>query len=174
VQALGGQIQVESQVGKGSTFRVLLPAASVTSPAAKGPAGPANNTVAVAGAQARVLIIDDEPFVAAALGRTLEPEHQVKVASTVREGRALIERGERFDVILCDLILPQTTGMYLYDDLLRTRPELACRVVFMAGDTLTPKATEFVASVSNRVLEKPFSAEALRGAVRQTLLGGGQ
>jgi CheY-like chemotaxis protein len=167
VRSLGGEIHVESQVGKGSLFRVLLP------PSASAPPSPAPaNALAAGSPSARVLVIDDEPLVATAIRRALEPQHQVTCVKTVREATALVERGEAFDAILCDLMLPDVTGMDFYDTLLRTRPDVARRVIFMSGAISTPMAVEFVASVSNRCLEKPFSSDTLRGAVRQAMLGG--
>jgi two-component system cell cycle sensor histidine kinase/response regulator CckA len=169
VRSLGGEIHVESQVGRGSLFRVLLP----PSPAAPPALTPANGVIAT-GQTGRVLVIDDEPLVSTAIRRALEPEHQVTCVKTVREASALVERGESFDAILCDLLLPDVSGMDFYDDLLRTRPDVARRVIFMSGTTSNPRAVEFVASVSNRCLEKPFSSETLRGAVRQAAFGGGR
>jgi two-component system, cell cycle sensor histidine kinase and response regulator CckA len=167
VRSLGGEIQVQSQIGGGSLFRVLLPPSAIPPPSPT----PANG-VAPVSLTGRVLVIDDEPLIASAIRRVLEPEHQVTCVKTVREGSALVERGEAFDAILCDLLLPDVTGMDFYDDLLRTRPDVARRVIFMSGGPATPRAVEFVASVSNRCLEKPFSAATLRGAIRQAVFGG--
>jgi two-component system cell cycle sensor histidine kinase/response regulator CckA len=168
VRSLGGEIHVESQVGRGSLFRVLLPA-SVATPTSATPA----NGIAAAPQTGRILVVDDEPLVATAIRRALEPDHQVTCVKTVREAMAMVERSEGFDAILCDLLLPEVTGMDFYDDLLRTRPDVARRVIFMSGAvSSTQRATEFVASVSNRCLEKPFSIDTLRGAVRQTMFGG--
>jgi PAS domain S-box-containing protein len=169
VRSLGGEIHVESQVGKGTLFRVLLPPAPAV-PASPSPA----NGVPAASLTGRVLVIDHDAQVASDIRRALEPEHQVTCVKTVREATALIERGEAFDAIVCDLLLPEVTGMDFYDDLLRTRPDVARRVIFMSGATSSPRAVEFVASVSNRCLEKPFTREMLRGAVRQAAFGGGR
>jgi two-component system cell cycle sensor histidine kinase/response regulator CckA len=169
VRSMGGEIHVESQVGRGSLFRVLLPASVVAAP---GSPTPANGVVATHH-NGRVLVVEDEPLVATAIRRALEPEHQVTCVKTVREAMAMIERSEGFDAILCDLLLPEVTGMDFYDDLLRTRPDIARRVIFMSGAVASlPRAIEFVASVSNRCLSKPFSIDTLRGAVKQTMFGG--
>jgi PAS domain S-box-containing protein len=165
VRSMGGDILVESVPGVGSVFRVLLPPAPYDRAAN-------SNGVAVTATPSRVLVVDDEPMVAATVRRALEPEYQVICARTAREAAAMIERGEGFDAVVCDLLMPEQSGMDLYDDLLRTRPDVARRVVFMSGGPATPRAVEFVASVSNRCLEKPFTVEAVRAAVRDAIAGG--
>ncbi len=163
VRALEGEIQVDSTVGKGSVFRVLLPPAGDPSVQASGPVPSTTRD------RKRVLVIDDDPLAGTTIRRALEPEHQLLTVKTVREASALIGRGEAVEVILCDLRLPEGSGMDFYDELLRMRPSLARRVIFLAGGALTPKAVEFIASVSNRVLTKPLEPEVVLVAVRQTL-----
>ena len=81
----------------------------------------------------------------------------------------LLQTGARFDVILCDLMLDEMTGMALYRELEETRPELAQRMIFMTGGAFTPRAQGFLARVTNRVLEKPFSPDDLLALLRVTL-----
>jgi PAS domain S-box-containing protein len=167
IAALGGEIRVESRIGQGSTFRVLLPAAD----AAPTPRPAASATVEAASPspripRGRVLVVDDEPVLVSALGRSLEPDFEVTVVESGREARRLLLEGPPFDVILCDLIMPGVTGMDLYDDVKRARPELCSRIIFMTGGTFTARAREFLSSVPNPALDKPFDLETLEALLR--------
>jgi PAS domain S-box-containing protein len=170
VAALGGEIAVTSEVGRGTSFRVTLPAAASVRAAATMPTPPTPSAVPRSGTRAsgapgrsrgRVLIVDDEPVLASALGRSIEDDYQVVVLDSGREALDLLRRDDGFDVILCDLIMPVVTGMDLYEEIARTRPELAERIVFMSGGTFTPRARQFLASVKNPALEKPFELAVL-------------
>jgi CheY-like chemotaxis protein len=112
-------------------------------------------------AVARVLVVDDDALVARAVKRTLR-EHDVVVQGSAREALALLEAGERFDVLLCDLIMPDLTGMDLYEAVLRLDRSQAERMVFVTGGPVTKRAREFVASTQNHVLDKPFDVRRLR------------
>ena len=81
----------------------------------------------------RVLIVDDDPLILASLGRVLREEHEVE---TSLGGDAAIERlrrGERFDLILCDVTMPRMSGLDLLETLERDFPEQVDAVVFMSG-----------------------------------------
>jgi signal transduction histidine kinase len=165
VTSLGGEIRVESEVGKGSTFQVLLPigrgeATSQAKPVCA-PIGPSR--------RGRILIIDDEPAVAAAVRRMLAREHDVAALTEVSGALDLIAGGERFDVILCDLMMPQMTGMDFYEELSRTTPEQVPRVVFMTGGAFTQTARSFLDQVPNARIEKPFDAQSLRLTIHGVL-----
>ena len=167
IRGMGGEIAVTSEVGRGSAFRVTLPPAAAS--AAPEPAVPAPPVAPRSRARAiaspkrgRVLIVDDEAVLASALGRSLDPDYHVVVLSSGRDALDLLRRDEGFDAVLCDLIMPVVTGMDLYDELARTKPQLARRFIFMSGGTFTPRAREFLSSVKNPSLEKPFELSALR------------
>jgi PAS domain S-box-containing protein len=162
VVGLGGEIAVESRPGGGTTVRVVLPPA----PAASAPevAAPAP---APSGRRGRVLVVDDEPAVAAAIRRALESQHEVVVNGSAEEALRAIERGERFDAILCDLMMPGMSGMDLHDAVVRVAPEQASRFVVLTGGAFTDRAREFLERVTLPRCDKPFSSEGLRATVRK-------
>ncbi len=167
VTALGGDIDVSSEVGKGSTFRVTLPA-SVVAPASVQPPSPSPDAGPRAAKRARVLVVDDEPLFCRMVERALGPDHDVVVAHAPDALRRL-RSGERYDVVVTDLVMPVLTGMELYAEIARVDPALAARTLFATGGAFTPSAAEFVARRLDRVLEKPLTAEALRAAIADAL-----
>src|SRR5438046_5139772 len=80
----------------------------------------------------RVLVIDDEPMVAQCVARALAP-HAVTVTGGAREALALLTAGERFEVIVCDLVMPGMSGMDLYFAILRSDPRQAAAMIFLTG-----------------------------------------
>jgi DNA-binding NtrC family response regulator len=113
-----------------------------------------------------VLVIDDEPLVGRAVARVLAA-HEVEVVSSASSALARLRAGEHFDVVVCDLLMPDVTGMDLHGALVVERPDMARRLVFLTGGAFTDRAREFVDRVGARVLEKPVDAKALRAAVAQ-------
>jgi PAS domain S-box-containing protein len=163
VASLGGTISVSSTPGRGSSFRVVLPAADATpgAPASIEPSAPVLRI-----RRARVLVVDDEPMILRMFERELGDDHEVVTAVTAR---AVLERGladlARFDVIFSDLLMPEMTGMELFAHLGQVSPELQARVVFMTGGAFTPAAGAFLHGVTNECLEKPFLGQALHAIV---------
>ncbi|MCE9671751.1 ATP-binding protein [Myxococcus stipitatus] len=117
----------------------------------------------------RVLVVDDDALVSGAIRRTLARENDVDVVVGARQAleRLLQPEPPRYDVVLCDLMMPEMTGMDLYEALRRTVPSVAERVVFITGGAFTPTARNFLERVENPRVEKPFDPEALRGLVRE-------
>jgi PAS domain S-box-containing protein len=157
VKGLGGDILVESTPGRGTTFRVVLPPAKAWRGAA-----PSSGHEVRALPRRRVLVIDDERLVGEAVARALSDDSDVDVVTEAKHALASIAAGERYDVILCDLMMPVMTGMDLYAEIVRTAPTLARRIVFMTGGAFTPRARAFLGSVVNPCLEKPLDMTKLR------------
>jgi len=162
VTALGGEIGVASVVGKGTTFRVTLPPATQTASCAAVPAAVARTPTP----RSRVLVVDDDPRVGASVHRSLAREHDVQVLSSAHEALRRIQQGERFDVFLCDLMMPELTGMDLHAEVSRVAPDQGSRMIFITGGAFTPAARQFLDTISNPRLEKPFGLEELRAMVR--------
>jgi PAS domain S-box-containing protein len=163
IAALGGTIEVESQPGHGTLVRITLKPAEVR----KEPEREVQVPIAP-GRRGRVLVIDDEPMVGAMVRRLLGHEHDVEVLT---DGHAalgeLLSDGARFDVVLCDMMMPTMTGMELHAQLASRAPEVAKRVVFLTGGAFTPAAQDFLTTVRPPFVEKPFDTEKLRRLVRE-------
>jgi PAS domain S-box-containing protein len=164
IHALGGTIDVASELKKGTTFTVRLPAeaSKPQAPAVTVPPPPRSP-------RGRLLFIDDEPMVGMALARPFAKEHDVKVVNSGQAALALFEAGERFDLIFCDLMMPEMNGIELYDALAGRFAEQATRMIFLSGGAYTPLALQFLDRVSNLRLEKPLELHQLRALVRDRM-----
>ena len=87
-----------------------------------------------------------------------------KVATTT-DALARIARGERYDAIVCDLMMPGMSGLDFHEELVRVAPEYAARVVFVTGGAVTDQARQFLARTTLPRVEKPFSEATLRAAI---------
>ncbi len=110
---------------------------------------------------ASILIIDDDPWVCQALGLVLR-HYDVTVMQEAGDALSCIRSGERFDAILCDIVMPNVDGPALYEALLAEVPDQASRVLFMTAGATTEEATDFIEAQRARILIKPFPPEDLR------------
>jgi len=165
ITGFGGKIDVTSEPGKGTTFRVSLPqAAAVTA---------TKVTPMVLDAplerRGRILVIDDEPMIAKTIARALSVEHEVVTVGRASEALERIKGGERFDVILCDVMMPHMTGAELHAEVRRVASTQAERIVFLTGGAFTPRARAFLDGALNQRLDKPFEVRELRAMVNDRL-----
>jgi signal transduction histidine kinase len=161
VASMSGQLTVESQLGRGSTFRVQLPLPAAASP-------PQHETVSAepAGGNARILVIDDESAIAIALKKILEMDHDVTAVTTGDQALRLLLDGSHFDVILCDVLMPGTSGIDLFRQLESKRPEVAGKMIFMTGASSMPRVAEFFRSIGNPRIDKPVDVPRLRRLIQ--------
>jgi PAS domain S-box-containing protein len=169
VSELGGRISVDSNPGRGTTFRVALRVFDEPRDGAR-PASTLEASVASpAVGRGRVLVIDDEPRLRSVLAGLLGEHHDVESADGGRAALELLRRDDRFDVILCDLGMAGISGRQLYDTLSVESPALADRMIFMTGGTLDPQTAGPLTRDGRHVLEKPFEPEEMLAAVRTQL-----
>lgn len=167
VTSIEGSITVRSEPGAGATFRVALPALDAPEPASppapiEAPSGAPRdvpNEASREGTPLRILIVEDEKPIARSLARLLGGHH-VTLASSGREAVTLWSERD-YDFVLCDLLMPELTGMDVYDEIRRVRPGSEQRMVFMTGGAFTARAQAFLATVPNRTLLKPFAPDEL-------------
>jgi len=178
VKVAGGEISVESEVGRGTTVRIVLPGATPPPPASAVPPTARSAVTSAAippplelvrerapGPLARLLVIDDEPALAAMVREQLAGDYEVIVAGSGREGLARLGTDARYDAVLCDLMMPDLAGVDLFEIATRADPGLGPSFVFMSGGSFTPRADALFDRFPNRCLQKPFDAVSLRGAL---------
>jgi PAS domain S-box-containing protein len=159
VEAMGGELVLASTPGQGTLATITLrahraPLAEATPPP----------EFAQPMTRRRVLVVDDEPLVRDTLGMLLDDHHEVIL---VADGPAALAaaREHAFDAILCDVMMPGMHGVDVYRQLASEHPGLERRIVFITGGAFVPELADFVATTGNRVLEKPFQANQVLGAI---------
>jgi PAS domain S-box-containing protein len=161
VEAHGGTIAVD-EVEAGASFVVTIPVVGTMVPAAR--ADREEKPTAVD--RMRILIVDDEPDIRKMLGEILSVDgHIVEEVANGREALARLEEG-RFDLVISDLIMPVMDGPGLYEELRRREPKTVEHLLFITGDTLSPRVRQFLDRVARPVIEKPFIPADVRSAVR--------
>lgn len=160
-RSYGGDIVVDSQAGRGSTFTVRLPLAEGQG---EGPRAPVEAEELPA-RKLKLLLVDDEPQVGRSVSRTLIGQHEVLVFQKPEDAIARLEGGGHFDVMLTDLHMPGMTGAELHDVVTRLDPALAANTLFMSGGAVTEEIKAFALAHERRLFPKPIDAKRLRRAL---------
>lgn len=164
VREHGGSIQVQSQPKQGAVFTVELPVRrqeySAEPSKLRRPRLPKTQ---------RILVVDDEEGILETAYHLLEQDgHQV---DTALNGRLALQQiaTHQYDLIFCDLRMPEMNGFQLYDHIRREHPLLARRFVFFTGDTIHPETRSFLEKTGCPSIDKPFRIEDLREMVQKAL-----
>jgi two-component system NtrC family sensor kinase len=160
VKEHGGRLTLVPTQRRGAVFQVELPAGAAPAPIVPPPA-----TAPIR--RLRILVVDDEPHIQHYMRATLEAwGHTVTVAAN---GKAGLERAlwEPYDVIVCDLRMPELGGREMFERLSAERPDAAARVVFSTGDTVRGDTLSFLESLGRPYLRKPFTLVELRAALSE-------
>jgi len=156
VRRVGGDLVAESESGRGALFRVRLPAA-VGIPQARTRSTPSLKAIQ----RRRVLAIDDEALLLKAFQRMLVSHHDIETKLGAREALRCFGQDRRFDVVLCDLQMPDMSGVELYEMVKQQWPDLAARFIFITGGAFSAEARRFLEDPGISCINKPFQLREL-------------
>ncbi len=165
----GGQIAVKSSVGRGTTFTITFPVTSLDHAHSYSSRAPRDSSPG----SGTILLVEDDPSVRHITARILRRHGYVVVeASRPSEARAISEAGDQIDLLLTDLVMPEMTGVKLADELTLARPGL--HILYMTGyaGAALNQAQSDLLDPEERVIQKPFTSDALLDRVRAALLSG--
>jgi CheY-like chemotaxis protein len=167
VQEMGGTITYAPEPQRGAAFQVTLPASERMSLPPPVPKPPARLAVD----RPTVLIIDDEAELCELWGSILEEDYAVTAFTSPRAALAALREND-YDAIVCDVMMPELTGVELYDHATRGRPGLADRFIFITGGAFTERARLFLKQTGRPVLRKPCPPQELLGLVASVAVKG--
>ena len=156
VIGLGGDLRLESAPGKGTRAFLELRWAAPPGPATAKPSPRRTSDL-------RVLVVDDESAIRTSMRRLLAARWSVELAEGVDAGLRLLAE-DQFDLVLCDVMMPNGGGERLFRTLRARSPALAQKVIFITGGTVTADARAFLREQPQPVLYKPFDVEQLERA----------
>jgi two-component system NtrC family sensor kinase len=166
VQEHGGRIWSESEPGEGTTFTIELPV--IVHPQASGEAtAQAGSSEAQQGR--RIFLVDDEEEILEVVGRILKRMGHQTIALNSAEQALERLKTENCDLIICDVRMPGLGGQGFYNKITTTHPDLAKRIIFTTGDTLSSTTRVFLDSADTPHVSKPFLIEELQQAMEAIL-----
>jgi PAS domain S-box-containing protein len=172
----GGEVSVGTRPGGGAVFTIELPSARSVSASEDKPyviraSGLEEVITTRKAGGSRILVVEDEPTVAQLIADVLSEEgHFVETVLDSREGLDLA-RMRRYDLVICDLRMPHLDGLAFYRHLAIDERPPQQRLIFVTGDTLAPRAVDFLQKCGLPYLAKPFLVEELKNVVALSLDG---
>ncbi len=168
-----GQLEITSTLGVGTAARILLPLARKTVALQRTPAltPPFSELIATGRPRPTVLIVDDEPILAKGLARALSAYCEVEVANSGTEAISRLKTpGTSIDAIVCDVMMPEMSGVEFAEVLADAHPQLRERTLFMTGGAVTASAGEFLDRPDVRYVNKPISALELADEISRLIV----
>lgn len=181
IEAHGGNLSFQSDVGKGTTFLIELPLAhkkalednpeliirEAEAAVANVVAAPPPRPV-----KGRVLVIDDENLLLNAVVQFLQRQ-ELSIEAAMESERAIaLMKAELFDAVVSDIRLPGRDGIELYHEICKQRPEYSRRFIFMSGDLVRDMTRHRVDETGCPCLEKPFSFQQMLETVIRRIQAG--
>lgn len=165
--SMGGRIEVRSEVGKGSTFTVILPT---------GAEAESRELVAIGSGDApapppslNILVLDDDVMVARSIARILGTQHQVTICTRGSEALTVVGQQD-YHVVFCDVMMPEMNGLEFLARLRELDSPLAPKLVFMTGGLFIQEVRDQLKQLDNPCISKPFQPEAVLEAVRRSMV----
>ncbi len=163
VREVAAEVNVVTEVGQGTTFEISFARRTGATPPRRRAGSRSDH---FDGSGRRILLVEDDAAVRAALAHTLERRHFVVVTAAEASQALRVVEQQSFDLVLTDAVMPGMSGAALVEHLHVTHPEL--RVILMSGYSRGP-GRRFVGRERPQQLRKPFTTAELLGAIRTTL-----
>lgn len=171
VMKAGGSIGVESTPGEGSVFRIALVPSALPAPT-KPPSS--DSALRPEPSVLRVLVVDDEPLMGRVVKRCFGKAHVVEWVGSGREALERLVGPEHWDVVFLDVMMPEMTGIELFEALSERAPRHRDAVVFLTGGAFAPGGEEFLARTGRPRIAKPFEARELLAIAREVVQARGR